>query len=90
MQVRNPFALREALQIVLEVTWPDLPPDQVDAIRAQVGALPTRIHAARWTLSPAAREALRSSLARFNQSRASYWLREDLSEALQDLKTQLA
>lgn len=87
--VRNPFALRECLEVALEVTWPDMGPDQRDCLRTLVRAIPCKVAAAALPIGRCEREALLACAAHFRGSRTWYWLRSDLSEALSDLAEQL-
>lgn len=87
--VRNPFALRECLEVALEVTWPDVGQDQLACLRTLVRAIPAKIGAAHLCVGPGEREALLACVAFFRRSRTFYWLRSDLSDALSDLECQL-
>lgn len=87
--IRNPFALRECLEVALEVTWPDVAQEQAACLRSLVREIPVRVGAAQVSLGPGEREALLACAAHFRRSRTFYWLRADLCEALADLEHQL-
>ena len=87
--VRNPFALRECLEVALEVTWPDVGRDQAACLRALVKAIPVKIGSAELALGPGERNALLACAAHFRRSRTWYWLRADLCEALSEVEQQL-
>lgn len=87
--VRNPFALRECLEVALEVTWPDVGREQAECLRCLVGAIPCKVAAAELPVGPSERDALLACAAHFRRSRTWYWLRPDLCEALTDLEHQL-
>lgn len=86
VRVRNPFALRESLQIALEVSWPDLDPDRVGSLRTFVSVIPALIQPTALEVAPGVREGLLSAVAYFRRSRTYHWLREDLCQALRDLE----
>lgn len=73
----------------MEVTWPDVGPDQASCLRGLVRSIPTRVGAAELPVGPCEREALLICAAHFRRSRTWYWLRSDLSDALCDLEYQL-
>ena len=87
--VRNPFALRESLEVALEVTWPDVGETQVSCLRALVRVIPAGVGAACLPVGACESEALLACVAHFRRSRTYYWLRSDLSDALADLEHQL-
>ena len=87
--VRNPFALRECLEVALEVTWPDLGTEQVGCLRSLVRGIPCTVTAAELPVGPCEREALLACATHFRRSRTWYWLRSDLGDALTDLARQL-
>lgn len=89
VRVKNPFALRESLQVALEVSWADLPAEQVSDLKRFIGAVPAHVEATAVSVSPAERIGLKACAAYFRQSRTWYWLREDLSEALAELEREL-
>lgn len=89
VRVRNPFALRESLQIALEVAWPDLPPEGVTSLRTFLGRLPTRIQPVAVPVASEDRQALLACAAHFRQSRTSHWLREDFGHAMAELEREL-
>lgn len=90
VHVQNPFALRESLQIVLEVVWTDLPPRWVPRLRSFVHLLPDSTLPQPIAVGEEEREGLSRCLVLFHQSRTSHWLRNDLSRAVADLEVALA
>ncbi len=89
VRVRNPFALKESLQVALEVAWPDLPPDRVCHVRAFLGQVPTLIHPVTLQVGRLERLALLACSRYFLQSRTAYWLREDFITAIRELEREL-
>lgn len=89
VRVRNPFALRESLQIALEVAWPDLPPGAVCVIKSFLEKIPTRIQPIALPIDGGARQTILACSAHFRQSRTAHWLREDFVQALRDLEREL-
>jgi hypothetical protein len=87
--VRNAFTLREGLEVALEVTWPDLGPEQGEALRALTRNLPVQVAAVEVTFRPQDEEAFLACMGRFKGSRTWYWLRSDLSEALTEAEQHL-
>lgn len=87
--MRNPFALRECLEVALEVTWPDLGTEQVACLRSLVRGIPCTVAAVELSVGPCEREVLLACATHFRRSRTCYWLRSDLGDALTDLAQQL-
>jgi TPP-dependent trihydroxycyclohexane-1,2-dione (THcHDO) dehydratase len=90
VRVRNPFALREALQVALEVTWPDLPSEQVASLRSFTRVIPAQVGPAALSVGGDVQVGVLSCAGHFRQSRTWYWLREDLCQAFTELEKDLA
>lgn len=89
MRVQNPFALRESLQVALEVAWPDMPPDEVYGLRSFTCEIPARVSPIALQVGTADRDGLLTCTGHFRQSRTWFWLREDLCDALCELEREL-
>lgn len=89
VRIRNPFALKESLQVALEVAWPDMAPDRVATLRRFLRGVPSVVQPTALAIEPGTREGILCCAAYFRQSRAWYWLREDLCQAIMDLEREL-
>lgn len=89
ISVQNPFALRESLQIVLEVVWPDLPPKAVPRLRSFVHRLPISILPADIPIAEEEIEGLLLCSSLFRQSRTARWLPGDLVQVMSEFERAL-
>lgn len=89
VQIKNPFALREALLVALEVSWPDLPAEQASNVKALIGTVPCQNRAMEIHLHPIRQAALLACAGYFRNTKTCQWLREDLRAALVELMTPL-
>lgn len=89
MRVQNPFALRESLQVALEVAWSDMPADELFGLRRFTREIPSCVSPTALKVGTMDRDGLLTCTAHFRQSRTWFWLREDLCEALCELEREL-
>lgn len=90
IRIRNPFALREALQVALEVAWPDLPPEQVTCLKQFARHVPAQVGPAAVAVDAAVQRSLLSCSGHVRQSRTWYWMREDLCQAFNEFEKDLS
>lgn len=86
VSVRNPYALREALTVALEVAWPDLAPEVPPGIRTCIAYIPAVIIPQEMHMDTGHRDAFLACISYFRRSRTYHWLREDFCDALRDLE----
>ncbi len=67
VRVRNPSALRESLQVALEVVWPDLSPEHASCVRRFAKSVPAQVAPASVAVSSREREGLLTCAAYFKQ-----------------------
>ncbi|MDB4898077.1 MAG: hypothetical protein JWN15_4339 [Firmicutes bacterium] len=90
IRIRNPFALREALQVALEVAWPDLPPEEVACLRQFTKLVPAQVGPAAIAVAADVQRSLHACSGHLRQSRTWYWMREDLCQAFNELEKDLS
>lgn len=89
VRVANPFVLRGALEVVLEVARMDLAIAEVEAIRDLLATIPISVRSTDLVFALHQARAVLLAVRYFAHSRTRYWLQEETVAALRELERTL-
>lgn len=85
VRISNPFALREALLVALEATWPDLSSEQASTLKDFTLGIPSQTAPKKIPLLRTEQTALLGLAGYFRSTATCRWMQSTLHVALSDL-----